>query len=125
MERISPSDIRTRRRIEFCIDAFAAETGYVPADAFAVRDAGELSPQLERLVGSLTATTGWRAWLEGSRSWFVQGRLADCSAKMLQQPLVYLVFRDQDAVPVTAGLWLRSGPSRWDLMRSFSCDVLG
>ncbi len=124
MDRIESSRMRNRTQIEFCIDAFVAETGYVPAAARAVRDAGELSPRLERLVCGMTATSAWRAWSEGARGWFVQGRLAESSQDLPDRPTVYLIFRDHDALPVSAGVWRRSGPAQWDLLQFFSCRTI-
>jgi hypothetical protein len=119
MQQIETQHNRDRSQIEFCIDAFAEETGYVPADAHSVRVPGELSPPLERLVGSLAPGTGWRAWSEGARAWFVQGTLADSSDCRLDQPTVCLTFRDHDAAPLISGVWRRNSPAHWDLLQYF------
>jgi hypothetical protein len=120
MDGFAAQDRRNRSQIEFCIDAFAEETGYVPADASPVRAAGDLSPSLERLVRSLSAGAGWRAWLEGSRGWFVRGTLGDSSDNPLDQPTVCLIFHDHDARAVAGGLWRRGAPAHWDLLQLFS-----
>jgi hypothetical protein len=112
--------MRHRSKIEFCIDAFVEETGYIPAAARTVRNASELSPKLERLATAMTATSGWRAWAEGTHGWFVQGRLSESAQNRPDYPTVYLIFRDQDAMPVTAGIWYRSAPAKWDLVRFFT-----
>ena len=77
---------RHRSQTEFCIDAFVAETGYVPADARAVRASCELSPPLERSVLRLPPTAAWCAWVEGARGWFVEGRLSEASSESTDQP---------------------------------------
>jgi hypothetical protein len=66
-----------RMQIEFCIDAFVQETGYIPMAAHSVRDAGQLSPTLERFVQKLPATG---AWADADQGWFVQGKLSESSA---------------------------------------------
>ncbi len=113
-----------RMQIEFCIDAFVQETGYVPMAARSVRDAGELSPKLERFVQKMPATSAWRAWAEAGRGWFVQGKLSDSSQDRPDRPTVYLIFRDHDADPMAAGIWCRSAPARWDLLQFFTCHTV-
>jgi hypothetical protein len=116
--------MRHRSKVEFCIDAFVEETGYIPAAARSVRVTADLSPKLERLVAAMTATSGWRAWAEGTHGWFVQGRLSESPRNRLDYPTVYLIFRDQDALPVTAGVWCRSAPAKWDLVQFFTCRAM-
>jgi phage tail sheath protein FI len=117
MDEIECRNTRSRSQIEFCIDAFVEETGYITAAARSVRDPGELSPQLERIAQAMAATAGWRAWVDGDRGWFVQGRLANSSVDSVVCPTVNLIFRDHDALPVAAGTWCRSAPARWDLLQ--------
>ena len=110
-----------RSRIEFCIDAFVEEMAYVPAEARRVRDASELSPQLERLAGTISAPTGWRAWIDGPRGWFVQGRFYEFSEDATDRPTLYLIFRDHDARPAAVGVWCRSAPGYWEPQQTLTC----
>jgi len=113
-----------RMQIEFCIDAFVQETGYIPPAARSVRDAGQLSPTLGRFVRKMPATAAWRAWIDEDRGWFVQGKLSESSQDQPDRPTVYLIFRDHDARPMAAGIWCRSAPARWDLLQFFTCHAL-
>jgi hypothetical protein len=113
-----------RMQIEFCIDAFVQETGYIPMAARSVRDAGQLSPRLLRFVQRMPATAAWRAWIDADRGWFVQGKLSDSSEDRPDRPTVYLIFRDHDARPMAAGIWCRSAPARWDLLQLFTCHAV-
>jgi len=105
-----------RAQVEFCIDAFAEETGYVPASARDVRNPNELSPSLERRVGALETTAAWRAWEERGRAWFIEGRLIRSPDAPADAPTAHLVFRDHRARAIAAGVWCRSAPARWDLV---------
>jgi hypothetical protein len=118
----APCTARYRSQTEFCIEAFAAETRYVPAAARAVRESRDLSPELERSVRRMPASAAWCAWVEGGRGWFVEGRLSDSAPESTDRPTLYLLFRDHDAVPLVAGMWCRSAPAQWDLLRIFSRD---
>lgn len=114
---------RYRSQTEFCIDAFVAETGYVPFDARPVRALHELSPQLERSIQRMPPNAAWCAWVEGARGWFVEGRLSDESPESTDRPTLCLIFRDHDAAPLVAGIWRRSAPARWDLLQVFARDA--
>ena len=122
MVKIEASGASVRRQTEFCIDAFVEETVYVPAAARPVC-VRELSPQLGRLVETMTPATAWRAWADGYRGWFVQGRICEPSDEARDQPTVHLIFRDLDAVPVTAGVWCRRAPAKWDLLQFLMCNA--
>jgi hypothetical protein len=108
-----------RARIEFCIDAFVEETGYVASSARAVRDPAELSPSLERCVASMQISA-WRAWEERGRIWFIQGRLIETGDAKPDTPLAHLIFRDHRARAIAAGVWCRNAPAQWDLVIALS-----
>ncbi len=112
METPGKGGLEHRARLEFCIDVFVEETGYVPAGARPVMSPGELSPALERVAHSLS-TTVWRAWGEGVRQWFVLGH-SDEWPDHNPCPVLHLVFLDQDARPVASGIWHRIGPAQWE-----------
>ncbi len=117
MGRIHWAKSRQRAQIEFCIDAFVEETRYVPAGARRAQSPEELSPRLEHWVACMAEPSAWRAWLDGARGWFVEGRLADESVVETDQPTVHLIFRDHDARSVAAGVWCRRAPARWYLLK--------
>jgi hypothetical protein len=52
--------------------------------------------------------------------WFIEGHLSTSPGDNLDQPTVYLIFRDHAALPVAAGVWCRKAPARWDLLGLFS-----
>jgi hypothetical protein len=115
MDGVDVRSSRCRAQIEFCIDAFVEETGYIPASAREIRDPTQLSPSLELLIGALDAASAWRAWDERGRGWFIQGRLIDSGATT-EAPTAHLIFRDHRAHAIAAGVWCRGAPARWDLV---------
>jgi hypothetical protein len=116
MDVVDDRSMGSRAQIEFCIDAFVEETGYVPKSARPVRNPADLSPRLERWVGGLR-TSAWRAWEDSGRSWFIQGRLIHAGVRP-DAPTAHPIFRDHRARAITAGVWCRSAPARWDLVQA-------
>jgi hypothetical protein len=127
MGRQAPSgDRKFMRQIEKHMKArrSLAETGYVPDEARPVRDASELSPQLESLTSSIRAPDAWRAWLEGPRSWFLDGRLTGSPGAFPEQPTLMLTFRDHDARVAAAGVWRRTAAGRWELQPGLASSLM-
>jgi hypothetical protein len=102
---------RDQIRLRMLLRSFTRSHGYVPSCARRIRSADELPLALQSHTHQVKGLL-WRAWVDGTRVWFVLAGLANGTTPKDRVGL-QLMFFDMDGRLAATGVWIRTKRRGW------------
>jgi len=101
-------------QVESLLDSFIVSQHYVPDNACRVTFCDALPLRLQ--VRARQVHHGvWRAWTDGSRTWFVVAKLVPEVSREVERRALHVSFVDMDGRLASRAVWTLSSDGRWIL----------
>jgi len=114
METMRLRAILQPSRVEALLEALAVSQRLVPADAYPVANAADLTPELRDRVRRMeTEDHAWRAWTDDRYIWFLSGELSLPLSRERGRPVLQIRRYGEDGQLQESGVWLQMSDRSW------------
>ncbi len=115
METMRLRAIQQPSRVEALLESFASSRGLLPADAYPVGGAEELTPELRtRVINMRQEDHVWRAWTDDRHVWFLSGELSLALSRERGRPVLHIRRYAEDGQLQDSGVWLQVQNRTWE-----------
>ena len=114
METVRLQKIQQPSHLERLLEALVTRGGLVPKDAYQIRAARALSPQLQRIASqSVQASRVWACWADSQHAWLFTCELSVALSRERGAPVLEVDLFDENGEHKDSGTWDVDEEGKW------------
>jgi hypothetical protein len=114
VETVRLLNLQQRSQIEVLLETLVSRAGLVPKDAYRIRDAKALSPQLQMIITRATSEGRvWVCWSNPHYYWLFTGEMSLDLARERGAPVLLVNRYDENGELEDSGPWTTDSAGKW------------